>query len=71
LLDAALNHRLGDDVYYPFAHRAQEVGGVVYADGELSPLEDRRRCANTGDALDSGGVDAAVDDAPGRVVTRA
>src|SRR5689334_17718601 len=71
LLYAPLKHRLSDDVYRSLTHRAQEVGRVVDADGELSLLDHSRGRPDAGDALDGSRIDAAVDDAPGRPVARA
>jgi len=47
------------------------ISGVVDANGKLPLLEDRRRRADAGDALDGGGIDAAMDDAPRREMLRA
>src|SRR5258708_3103120 len=50
------------------AHRAQEVGGVVHADGDLAAVGDGGAGADARGALDRRGVDATVHDAPRRVV---
>src|SRR5215210_6397033 len=71
LLDLALHNGLGDHVYSTFLDRPQEIGAVAHPHGELSLLLHRRRSPDAGRALDRCGVDAAVHDAPGRVVVLA
>ena len=61
----------GLDVYPPDGDRAQEVGGVGQAEGDLTPIADRDAGADAGRSLDRGRVDAAVHDPPRGVVLRA
>src|SRR5215210_1523813 len=71
LLDLALHNRLGDHVYSTFLDRPQEVGAVAHPHGKLSLLLHRCRSPDAGRALDRRCVDAAVHDAPGRMVVLA
>jgi hypothetical protein len=71
LLRAPLAERGRLDVHAPAGHRTQEVRGVGQPDGDLTLITHGGAGADAGRALDRGRVDAAVHDAPGRVVFRA
>src|SRR5207248_6066448 len=70
LLGGALMDRLGDDLDAATSEGAEEVGGVVDADSELTAIEHRRRGTDAGGALDRRGVGAAMDHPPRRVLLR-
>lgn len=68
LLRASLNDWLADKINHTLTHRPQKIGCVVDANREQPLMENRRRCADTGDTLDGGCIDATVDNAPWRVM---
>jgi hypothetical protein len=68
LLHTPLYDRLRHDIHTAFSHGSEEICGLVDAYGELTPLVDRNRGADTGDCLDGGGIHAAVDYTPGCMV---
>jgi SAM-dependent methyltransferase len=71
LLGAALLDRLGHHLQPPRALRAQEVGHVGDAHGQLPAVLDRQVGADGGERLDDRGEDAPVDQAPRLVVVGA
>ena len=68
LLGPTLVYRDGVDKDGAGGERAQEVGGVGQAHRDHPPTANSGAGPDAGRALDGGGVDAAVDDSPWRMV---